>query len=435
MASIELICNTNDLLQLRELESSPVPMDISHFADMEIDDYEHVCAAVLQGAVMPWEVLPPEMRRYILTFLSAIDLCKGASVCKEWADVSNDDSIWRTFYLQIASVCSMNNTTGDDAASKIPNQIKPGFIDDKPQDKTWKWRYMSKMRLYTPGSAITVGYVEEPKGRYEGEWSDDKFNGVGYYTWKDNVTYQGEFKDGMLHGNGKMVWTNGDTYEGSWQCDLKDGFGCFIWANGDKYVGGYQNNKKHGYGTITWGSHPGESYHGSWKEDKKDGMGTYDWPNGGSYIGEWKNNKRHGKGREVWVSGSVYEGEWVEDAMSGFGRKTCTRDGQPDGVYEGPFKDGRANGRGHRQYTDGSVYEGEYVDDKRVGRGTYTWPNGDRFEGEWKVGRWKGQFITSCSEVYQQEWFETQFDKNVKGIEGRNSNHGRKFQNNSFHSI
>lgn len=41
--------------------------------------------------------------------------------------------------------------------------------------------------------------------RYEGEFVQGKFNGVGVFTRCDNMTFEGEFKGGRMYGDRKSV--------------------------------------------------------------------------------------------------------------------------------------------------------------------------------------------------------------------------------------
>lgn len=40
--------------------------------------------------------------------------------------------------------------------------------------------------------------------RYEGEFAQGKFNGVGVFIRHDNMTFEGEFKNGRVDGFGKL---------------------------------------------------------------------------------------------------------------------------------------------------------------------------------------------------------------------------------------
>jgi hypothetical protein len=333
-----------------------------------------------------WTLLPVEIRLEIIFHFDYQLLCVGSQVCQEWKFFCDDEKLWQRKCREIDVV-------------------------QKPEARTWKWAFRCRTVPFRKEPGLQYGWMEceEPKGLYFGEWLDTKFHGFGYFSWSQHgLKYMGEYAAGLRHGKGMLVWNNGDRYVGEFEAESKNGKGIFYWSNGDVYNGEYLKDKKHGHGIITWGSHPGECYDGEWSNDKKQGFGKYNWSNGGSYVGYWHDNKRSGRGREVWPSGSIYEGEWLENEMHGWGYKMCTRDGKPDGHYEGPFRDGRAHGRGFRQYQDGATYEGDYVADKRVGYGTYTWPNGDKFSGTWKVGRERGFFVAAQEQsiMFYQEWFE-----------------------------
>ena len=60
----------------------------------------------------------------------------------------------------------------------------------------------------------------------------------------------------------------------------------------------------------------------------------------------------------------------------------------PDGEkYVGEWKDGKKHGQGTDIFSSGNKYEGEYKDGEKHGQGTYTLTDGNRFEGEWKDGK------------------------------------------------
>jgi len=52
--------------------------------------------------------------------------------------------------------------------------------------------------------------------------------------------------------------------------------------------------------------------------------------------------------------------------------------------YEGEYRDHIRNGRGIDYFANGDRYEGEYRDDKRNGRGIFYYASGNRYEGEFR---------------------------------------------------
>jgi hypothetical protein len=61
--------------------------------------------------------------------------------------------------------------------------------------------------------------------------------------------------------------------------------------------------------------------------------------------------------------------------------------------YVGEFKDGLPNGQGTAAYANGSKYAGEYKDGKRNGQGTFTFANRSKYVGDFKDDIFEGQGI------------------------------------------
>ena len=59
--------------------------------------------------------------------------------------------------------------------------------------------------------------------------------------------------------------------------------------------------------------------------------------------------------------------------------------------YEGEWRDNKSHGRGTYTFADGDRFVGEFRDDKSHGQGTFTFANGDRFVGEYRDGKRNGQ--------------------------------------------
>ncbi|MDC0542866.1 hypothetical protein OAO24_05345 [Methylophilaceae bacterium] len=59
--------------------------------------------------------------------------------------------------------------------------------------------------------------------------------------------------------------------------------------------------------------------------------------------------------------------------------------------YEGEWKNNKMHGQGTYTYADGEKYVGEYKDGQVNGQGSYVWASGAKYEGEWKDDKMHGQ--------------------------------------------
>ena len=66
--------------------------------------------------------------------------------------------------------------------------------------------------------------------------------------------------------------------------------------------------------------------------------------------------------------------------------------------YEGQFRHGKRHGQGKRINADGSTYIGSYEDDQPSGQGVYTWTDGETYDGQWKNGLFHGHGIKKVPE-------------------------------------
>ena len=102
------------------------------------------------------------------------------------------------------------------------------------------------------------------------------------------------------------------------------------------------------------------------------------------------------------VSGSPLQPGACEagDVLNGYGIKLW-EDGT---IYAGDFANGQRSGCGVQRWPDGHVYIGDWRQDVRCGRGLYRFSHGDRdgsgyiednecdrYEGEWRGGKFNGQ--------------------------------------------
>ena len=101
----------------------------------------------------------------------------------------------------------------------------------------------------------------------------------------------------------------------------------------------------------------------------------------------------------------VYKGEWKNGEKwrpNGLGVMTY-----PDGhKYVGEWKNGKYNGQGTYTYPDGQKYVGRWKDDKRNGQGTFTYPDGGKYVGRWKDGEPNGQGSETLpdGQKYKGKW-------------------------------
>lgn len=56
--------------------------------------------------------------------------------------------------------------------------------------------------------------------RYEGEWKDNRFDGVGILVLPTGLSYQGEFREGLKNGKGTLNYADSSSYVGEFKDDL-----------------------------------------------------------------------------------------------------------------------------------------------------------------------------------------------------------------------
>ena len=79
----------------------------------------------------------------------------------------------------------------------------------------------------------------------------------------------------------------------------------------------------------------------------------------------------------------------------------------PNGdVYEGDWRDGKPHGRGKMTYPNGDVYEGDWLHGKANGIGKYTYRDGRVYEGGFCDGNshGKGKHTYPDGGVYEGDW-------------------------------
>jgi hypothetical protein len=105
-------------------------------------------------------------------------------------------------------------------------------------------------------------------GSFEGGCKDGLAEGQGKAS--GIATYAGRFAAGKKSGQGVKVWPNGDRYEGNFVDDRKEGLGAYTWGPSgpnaaERYSGNYRADQRDGYGIYEWPS--GDRYVGEWAND------------------------------------------------------------------------------------------------------------------------------------------------------------------------
>lgn len=266
------------------------------------------------------------------------------------------------------------------------------------------------MGSWVDGEQNGHGKMLFPDGEvYEGQWSENRKNGQGTFRFSNGDVHCGTYRDDMMNGEGTMTYSDGTIFKGTWLNDQQVGFeindakignGEMKYSNGDCYIGGWMAGKKCGNGRMNYAD--GSYYEGDWCNDEYHGKGVYRYPPGivvyiqiihghklnrslkghrhESYTGDFRRGRKHGTGTLVYGNGDVYRGRWSNDHKHG---KVCPLD-----FCRNPVPNELSHSSTDRQGSiehavGGQVFKGVWDHGKKMGPGTYTFPNGDKFSGEW----------------------------------------------------
>ena len=125
--------------------------------------------------------------------------------------------------------------------------------------------------------------------RYDGEWKDDKRNGLGVLTWPIVI----RIKHKLFGPPTQQLEVNFSYYEGDWQDDQRSGYGLWHKPGEGKYTGTWKNDKREGFGIC----------HG-----ERNRIGQ----NFPTYEGEYHHDKRDGYGRFGTNVVTLFDGTWSE---------------------------------------------------------------------------------------------------------------------------
>lgn len=248
--------------------------------------------------------------------------------------------------------------------------------------------------------------------------SGDCQNGIGILLMENGERYAGQFSQGKANGIGSWYYFDGSQYTGQWKNGLREGEGVWRSSVGEEQAGTWmrdrlvQRNPVSSEELITRGhTTTGSGRTGCISGNCQNGEGTYILPDGSVYVGAFKAGEIHGVGVCYYRDGSRYQGEWAHRLPHGKGTRYFPngqkRTGNwrkglaigPDGRFEsissqekyiantvrlqtGCLRGNCLQGTGTYAYPDGSRYEGNFRNGKPDGQGVFYYPNGDRYEGQ-----------------------------------------------------
>jgi hypothetical protein len=252
------------------------------------------------------------------------------------------------------------------------------WIEDRPDEHSKKTSPDGRViegnfRHGSPWNAR--GVWKHPDGTVsEGQWADGKLTGYCKVTYPDGRTSNGMFWDGVLRaGRGVIPYPNGVVEEGRWE-------------------DGNLTGKR---------SHPdGKVEEGQWVEGKLTGHCRIKYPDGRTLEGEARAGELYnGRGTLQAVDWVVAEGRWVNGTLTG---KRTYLDGT---VEEGQWAGGKPTGLYKKTYPDGRKFEGEYR--KGVvysGQGTMEYLDGMVEEGVWRLRNLTGKRLYTDGAVEEGQW-------------------------------
>ena len=293
----------------------------------------------------------------------------------------------------------MKYSNGSMYEGSFNNGFKEGY--GKYVDVLKKYEYEG---FFKADNMCGIGKIVYENGDiYDGEMKDNVKNGKGVMICKErNINkVEGEWKDDKIEGVCSVIMNNGDRFIGYWDDyngDItsgpnKDHPPTIIYKNGDIYVGEIIDMVPNGIGIMNYTlcNQKFEMYKGRWMNCKYNGYGELLYKNGTKYVGEWVDDKMYGKGKIIYSNGDIYYGEWENGYYVNKGEYVSKENEtiikyihKEDGdvmiydedrlVYEGNHNNLIRHGYGKEIDKDGCIYEGKWKDGIRD-TGNITLPN------------------------------------------------------------
>lgn len=189
---------------------------------------------------------------------------------------------------------------------------------------------------------------------------------------KDSLEYRGDYKkkDGKVVPNGKGVYYDTNSkyrMVGNWKEGDVEGYGVFRYPEGMLVKTEFKNGQINGQGVKYFGD---VKFEGNLVDGSPSGTGAFTFRDNTRIFIKRENNVDHAKcyngNGDLW-----YRGEFKNGRSDGYGEFFY-----PDGrKYEGEFKAAQKDGKGVMKDEYGDVlYDGEFVQDKPAGYSHYIEP-------------------------------------------------------------
>ena len=95
---------------------------------------------------------------------------------------------------------------------------RPATLDWSGLGDRYEGEYKDGMK-HGEGTYTYCSYSDSDRREYSGEWKDDKMDGSGKLSFRDNSSYAGDWKDNKRHGKGLFLYGDGLYYIGQWEND------------------------------------------------------------------------------------------------------------------------------------------------------------------------------------------------------------------------
>jgi hypothetical protein len=164
------------------------------------------------------------------------------------------------------------------SAEEAAGRARSGAANTKAENISWGSPQVSARYETEVSGGVRSGYgirqmtsANEAGDRYAGQWAQGKFWGLGVASFGQNpsntgnsLRYEGEFADDRYNGLGTFVWRSGHRSAGSYKTGQMEGPGVYYFASGSRYEGDHRDGKEHGLG-VMWTANGTVSQAGEWQ--------------------------------------------------------------------------------------------------------------------------------------------------------------------------